>query len=68
MNDTEGESITIPEGFDPKTIKLTGNVSGNPPFKGVLQHKGWRISRIELPTLSGAQDPKIVAPAEVEIV
>ena len=63
----EGEEITIEAGFDPAAIKLTGNVSGEPPFKGVLQHRGWRAAKIELPTLSGTQDPGIIAPAEVEI-
>ena len=63
----EGEEITIEAGFDPAAIKLTGNVSGEPPFKGILQHRGWRTEKIELPTLSGTQDPGIIAPAEVEI-
>jgi hypothetical protein len=64
---TEGEEITIPAEFDPNAIKLTGNVSGEPPFKGILQHRGWRSGRFDLPTLSGSQDPAIIAPAEVEI-
>ena len=38
----EGEEITVEAGFDPAAIKLTGNVSGEPPFKGTLQHRGWR--------------------------
>jgi hypothetical protein len=67
LDSDEGEEISVPAGFDPHTIRLTGNVSGEPPFKGVLQHKGWRAARVELPSLSGAQDPKIIAQAEVEI-
>jgi small basic protein len=63
----EGEEVSIPAGFDPHAIRLTGNVSGEPPFKGVLQHKGWRAARVELPSLSGSQDPRIIAQAEVEI-
>jgi hypothetical protein len=63
----EGEEVSIPPGFDPHAIRLTGNVSGKPPFKGVLQHKGWRAARVELPSLSGSQDPRIIAQAEVEI-
>ncbi len=63
----EGEEITIEAGFDPAAIKLTGNVSGEPPFKGILQHRGWRTEKLELPTLSGTQDPGIITPAEVEI-
>ena len=67
IEQNEGEEITIEAGFDPAAIKLTGNVSGEPPFKGILQHRGWRAAKIELPTLSGTQDPGIIAPAEVEI-
>jgi hypothetical protein len=63
----EGEEISVPRGFDPHAIRLTGNVSGEPPFKGILQHKGWRAGRVELPGLSGSQDPRIIAQAEVDI-
>jgi Domain of unknown function (DUF2760) len=63
----EGEEITVEKGFDPGAIKLTGNVTGDPPFKGILRHKGWRTKKLELPVLSDAQDAAIIAPAEVEI-
>lgn len=63
----EGETVTIPADFDAATVKLTGNVSGDPPFTGVLRHRGWRAGKLELPTLSGTPDPRIIAPAEVEI-
>jgi hypothetical protein len=64
----EGEEITVEPNFDPNAIKLTGNVTGDPPFKGVLRHKGWQTQKLELPTLSSGQDSKIIAPAEVEIL
>ncbi len=64
---SEGESVTVDKGFDPGAIKLTGNVTGEPPFKGILRHKGWRTKKLELPVLSDAQDAAIIAPAEVEI-
>lgn len=64
----EGEEITVEAGFDAGAIKLTGNVTGEPPFKGILQHRGWRVGNFNLPTLSaGSQDPTVIAPAEVEI-
>jgi hypothetical protein len=63
----EGESITVEKGFDPDAIKLTGRVTGEPPFKGVIRHKGWRAQKLELPDLSAIKDPTIIAPAEVEI-
>ena len=63
----EGEEISLEKGFDASTIKLTGNATGEPPFKGSLQHCGWRVGQFDLPTLSGSPDPTIIAPAEVEI-
>lgn len=67
IDEEEGEKIVIPAGFDPNTIKLTGNVTGAPPFKGVVRHRGWKAARLDMPTLSGSRDPHIIAPAEVEI-
>ncbi|MBW2017142.1 MAG: DUF2760 domain-containing protein [Deltaproteobacteria bacterium] len=63
----EGQEVTVPEGFDPGKIKVTGNVSGSPPFVGTLQHRGWRAGELNLPVLSGEGDPDIIAPAEVEV-
>jgi hypothetical protein len=67
INSLEGETVTIEEGFDPGTIKLVGNVSGDPPFSGILRHRGWQAGTLEIPTFPGDQDPGIIAPAEVEI-
>jgi hypothetical protein len=64
----EGAKVAIQSGFDASTIRLTGKVSGKPPFRGILRHRGWRTRRVELPTDPLGQDPSIVAPAEVEIV
>jgi hypothetical protein len=60
----EGSEIVVEEGFNPKEIKLIGNVKGRPPFKGFLRHPGWRYEKIELPK---PRSDKILAPAEVEI-
>jgi hypothetical protein len=67
MEFEEGEAVTVAAGFDPAAIKLTGNVSGAPPFKGTLRHAGWRAAKLELPTLSGTQSTRLIAPAEVEL-
>jgi len=64
----EGKEVQVPTGFDPSAIQLTGNVTGNPPFKGVLRHPGWRVKEVKLPALPKGQDDLIVMPAEVEIV
>jgi hypothetical protein len=62
----EGDVVTVPAGFDPATIRLSGNVAGAPPFRGVLRHAGWRVRTFSLPARKG-YDPQVVAPAEVEI-
>ncbi len=59
--------MRVDAGFDPSRIRLVGNVTGEPPFTGTLKHHGWRTARVALPALSGAQDPSVVAPAEVEL-
>ncbi len=68
MDENEGETVTVRDNFDSSAIKLTGNVTGNPPFNGILRHRGWRAGKLELPVLTGSGDPKTISPAEVEIV
>ncbi|MFB3818352.1 MAG: DUF2760 domain-containing protein, partial [Candidatus Methylomirabilales bacterium] len=63
----EAAPITVPAGFDAQRIRLTGNVTGRPPFRGTLKHHGWVARAIRLPAASDALDPRIVAPAEVEL-
>lgn len=63
----EGQTVTVEPGFDAHAVRLTGNVAGDPPFTGTLQHRGWKITRIDLPEKLTADQAKIVAPAEVEV-
>lgn len=63
----EGAPITVPQGFDAQRIRLTGHITGQPPFRGVLKHHGWATSTIRLPALSESLDPRILASAEVEL-
>ena len=66
--DAEGSSITVKPGFDAHAVRLTGNIVGDPPFKGALRHRGWRVAQIDLPTQTPAQQQeRIVAAAEVEV-
>lgn len=67
LQQEEGETVTLPEDFDPGLITLTGKVTGKPPFTGILRHKGWQVGKIELPKLSGRQNARIIAPAEIEV-
>jgi hypothetical protein len=63
----EDQPVTVPSGFDPATIKLVGNVSGEPPIRGLLRHRGWRVTEVNLPSLPQGSGRTILAPAEVEI-
>lgn len=67
LNDTEGATVTVPAGFNAQKIRLTGNVSGQPPFRGALKHHGWVATSVRLPAVSPALDPSVIAPAEVEL-
>src|ERR1051326_5375664 len=58
--ENEGGPITVPSGFDAQRIRLTGNVSGQPPFKGTLKHHGWIAAEIRMPSISEALDPRDV--------
>ena len=63
----EDETVTVPVGFDPSAVRVTGNVTGNPPFKGVVRHRGWRVKAYKLPAPPEGIDELVVAPAEVEL-
>lgn len=65
--ESEGSRISVPRGFEPSTLRLLGNVVGEPPFSGALAHAGWRATHIELPKLSEGHDVQVIAPAEVEL-
>lgn len=67
MTDSEGAQVTVPNGFDAHRIRLTGNVAGQAPFKGALRHHGWAASSVRLPDPPAGLDPRVVAPAEVEL-
>lgn len=63
----EGSAVEIPSGFDPSAVRLTGNVTGQPPFRGTLQHHGWRVKEIKLAPPPAGQDEFVLMPAEVEL-
>lgn len=68
LNDAEGSNVSVPAGADAGRITLTGNVAGQPPYRGVVRHQGWEATQLQLPEWTGgASAAKVVAPAEVEI-
>ena len=67
LSQSEGATVQVPAGFDPSAIRLTGNVTGQPPFQGTLQHHGWRVKDIKLAPPPEGQDEMVLMPAEVEL-
>jgi hypothetical protein len=67
LNDSEGAAVSVPAGFNAERIRLTGNVAGQPPFRGTLKHHGWVASSVRFPAMSTTLDPRVIAPAEVEL-
>jgi len=67
LNSEEDQPVTVEAGFDPAAIKLTGNVTGEPPVRGLLRHKGWRVKELKMPPLPQGSGRLVIAPAEVEL-
>lgn len=65
--ESEGSRVTLEAGFDQSSVKLTGNVSGIAPHRGVLRHRGWRAVATHLPEIVGDHDVRVLAPAELEV-
>ncbi|KVM83248.1 DUF2760 domain-containing protein [Burkholderia stagnalis] len=66
-DEAEGSRVTLPAGFDATAVRVTGNVVGAAPFTGTVSHRGWRVSDVRLPKLTGSHDASVIAPAEVEL-
>ena len=66
-SEQEGGKITLPQGFDASSVRLTGNIVGSAPFTGTLVHKGWQVTNIRLPKLTQGHNAAILAAAEVEL-
>jgi len=66
-SEPEGQPVTLEPGFDPSKVKLTGNVAGTGRLQGVLRHRGWHASVVQLPTLVDRAGSRVLCPAEVEL-
>lgn len=67
MTEPEGSVVQIASAGSGKA-RLTGNVTGTPPYRGALRHGGWQATKVQLPQWNGAPDTAtIIAPAEVEL-
>jgi hypothetical protein len=65
----EGSQVTVPEGYAADEYRLMGKISGNPPFKGILLHKGWKTESVKLPRILRTDEKRLpsIAPALVEV-
>lgn len=66
-DESEGMTVHVPRGYNPAEIKVVGKVKGEPPFTGVLVHRGWKAQKRSLPKKIGEQNADIICPAEVEV-
>jgi hypothetical protein len=66
-SEAEGAAVVLEPGFDAASTRVTGNLVGEPPFRGTLAHRGWRVTKARLPRLAEGHDARILAPAEVEV-
>lgn len=66
LDQDEGGTVIVEPNLDPSRIRLLGNVAATPPLRGLVRHRGWEATRLELPPLP-AIGRAIVAPAEVEV-
>lgn len=67
MPRVEGDRVVVESGYDPTSVRLSGNVAGEPPYRGVLRHHGWRVRKTHLAPRPESQSPRVLAPAEVEV-
>jgi len=63
----EGDMTTVPKGFDPSAIRVVGNVTGEPPFTGSVQHPGWRVKELRVSPPPEGADEFVLQPAEVQV-
>jgi hypothetical protein len=66
----EGDRITVDPAADPNRYRLQGKLAQQPPYSGVVVHRGWKTTRLALPRHTRPIDPageNIVAPVDVEV-
>lgn len=64
----DGAELETPAKFDAAEYRLTGNVSGEGPFRGTVAHHGWKATKCDVPKWTGENSSAlIIAPIELEI-
>lgn len=67
LSEKEGSTITVPQGYNPEEIKIVGQVKGEPPYQGILRHRGWKAHKLTLPGSEKTSAHSVITQAEVEI-
>ena len=68
IDQEDGSTVETPADFDAGRFSLTGNVSGEAPYKGKLAHHGWEAGKCEVPNWTGSKtSANVVAPIEIEL-
>ena len=67
MPQPDQSEVTVSAGFDPSAIRLVGNVTGQPPFRGKLTHGGWKVRALHISKPPEGADQMVLMPAEVEL-
>jgi hypothetical protein len=67
LSGNEGDNATVAKGFDPSAVRVVGNVTGEPPFTGQINHPGWRVKELKLAPPPEGADEFVLQPAEVQI-
>lgn len=65
--EAEGASVVLAPGFDAARNRVTGNVVGEPPYRGRLAHHGWQVTASRLPVVAPGHDARVIAPAEIDL-
>lgn len=67
LSGSEGDTATVPAGFDPSAIRVVGNVAGSPPFTGSINHPGWKVKELKVAAPPAGADEFVLQPAEVQV-
>src|SRR5690606_12963637 len=66
--EAEGETVEVPASYDTGRLRLSGNLSRQPPLEGTLVHAGWVATKCEVASWTGSPVAAlVVAPAEIEV-
>lgn len=63
----EGQAFTVSRATDPATVKVVGQVPASGTARGLVRHRGWRVTSLTLPALPPDDARRVVAAAEIEV-